>query len=809
MLVYTAEITVYDEALAAERVLYCSTTTFVTRPTDTPGNQAFDPRLKQPGNFKLTMFDDSATSGPSRVGFGSIILSNTDGAMNALLDFGLDGRRLVIRRGQVGAPYPSGFSVEIVGTMEQPLFSTDEVTLLIRDRQLELNTPFQSTKYLGDNDLPNGLEGSFDILGKPKPVALGDCPNVTPDLVNTSRLIFQVNDGPVFDIPVVRDKGISLAKGADYASRADMETIGPDPGEYRAWLAGGYFRLGSSPAGQITADVLEGATPADRTCGQLVQRAVTRAIPQADIVNQSILDLDAANSSVVGIYTNAETTVASVLDALVTSIGAWYSFNNLGYFVARILTEPSPDETVITLSDADILNIERVMSNDQGRGIPAYRVNLSYDRNHTVQSADLAGAVDDITRQYLSKEFRIVTATDLTVKSKHLLAPELSFQTLLREQGAAQAEVDRRSTLFKVRRDVVKVKVKRETLAIRNTGFWEKGYVTAIPYCLGNVALQEAGGFAYAVGGFDLLSNTVSKKVCRLNLNDLIGDWETALPSLPAGLANTTAAVFNNQLFVAGGYTNMAFDGSDQVFRLDLSNLPAGWETATVLPQTAIFAYSALHDEHWFVMTESGYFYRLNLNSPTSAWEVLPTPPGGFSSVGNAVGHNGYFYVHDLQSGAVYRMDLSARTTWEVLPILPVESVNMGTSVVVNDTWYLFAYYGSVFATFSLDLNAIPAGWSMNGLSPTDLINSASDVYYGGNILHAHQPYINEDSLSGYTQIARMVVPNNKPSVGYIWDRGRVVQLKTVRLGFGSKHFRIVGAECDLQRDCFTLYLWG
>src|SRR5574340_223539 len=130
-------------------------------------------------------------------------------------------------------------------------FSWKEIAIRIKNRQLELNTPIQTTKYAGTNSLPDGLEGVSDIQGKSKPLLFGQCKNITPVLVNTSRLIYQVNDGAIITTnAAVYDNGVALTKGADYASQADMETNAPAAGAFRLWLAGGYFRLGSTPAGQ-------------------------------------------------------------------------------------------------------------------------------------------------------------------------------------------------------------------------------------------------------------------------------------------------------------------------------------------------------------------------------------------------------------------------------------------------------------------------------------------------------------------------------------------------------------------------------
>jgi hypothetical protein len=70
--------------------------------------------------------------------------------------------------------------------------------------------PLQTTKYAGSNVLPAGREGVEDLKGKPKPVCLGSVFNIAPPCVNTSKLIYQVNDGAVASISAIRDRGVPL-----------------------------------------------------------------------------------------------------------------------------------------------------------------------------------------------------------------------------------------------------------------------------------------------------------------------------------------------------------------------------------------------------------------------------------------------------------------------------------------------------------------------------------------------------------------------------------------------------------------------
>ena len=90
-----------------------------------------------------------------------------------------------------------------------------------------------------------------------KPLCFGRVFNVTPPMVNTAKLIFQVNDGAVDAVSMVYDHGKELTQGADYANEADLldDLLAPAVGFYKVWPAGGYFRLGAIAVGPITVDI--------------------------------------------------------------------------------------------------------------------------------------------------------------------------------------------------------------------------------------------------------------------------------------------------------------------------------------------------------------------------------------------------------------------------------------------------------------------------------------------------------------------------------------------------------------------------
>jgi hypothetical protein len=461
MLIYLAEIEAYDASISGVRTLYFSTHGFTSKASDTPASTFYEPKLKQPGLMRRDVFSKGSTGGASTTGYGLIELVNL-GTLDSMADYGFDGRNFRVLLGDSKAARAS-FTTVIKGTMEQPEFTWQSLTIRIRDRLAELDRPIQTTLYAGSNALPAGLEGTADDLkGKPKPKLYGKVFNVSPPIVNTARLIYQLNDGPLASLDQVYDQGVALTAGAVYSSQADMETNAPSAGTYRAWLAGGYFRLGSTPAGPITASATQGSVAADRTAAQIIKSIVTGpgGIAAGDIVAADVTALDSATgSATLGIYLSENETINSALDALSNSVGAWYSFDRLGQFRMAQLNAPS-GASVATFTQQEIIDIERTATADTDKGVPAYQVRLGYAKNFTVITSGLATSVGAAFKAWLAEDYRTVFATDSSVLTAHLLSPVLSFDSLLTDSGAAQTEATRRLNLYKNRKDRINLTVK-------------------------------------------------------------------------------------------------------------------------------------------------------------------------------------------------------------------------------------------------------------------------------------------------------------------------------------------------------------
>ena len=456
-MIYAAELTVWDPNTSTEVTHYFSSESLVTGASDTPAHTAFDPRIVQPALFRADIFSDGRTFGHSRVGFGELVLANPDGALDPLLTTPMDGRRIILRAGEPGTAYPSAWTTVLSGTMDAPAVEWNRLSVRLRDRLADLDHALQATRYAGNNSLPAGLEGvTDDLKDKPKPLCYGQVYNVSPPCVNTSRLIYQVHDGAVASVAVY-DQGLALTAGTAYTNQTDMETNAPSAGGYRAWLAGGYVRLGSTPAGAITADVTQGATAADRTAAQLLKAVALKAgLASGDLSSSDVTALDTATSAVCGVWLDQETTALAVMDNLAASVGAWYGFDAAGVLRMARLAAPS-GTPALDLTLAEITRLELLSTASGDNSVPAYQIKLRYLRNHTVQTNDLAGAVTAARRGWLAQEWRTGVLADSAIQTAHPLARELSFDTALVNIPDVTTELTRRLALYGVRRDRLRV----------------------------------------------------------------------------------------------------------------------------------------------------------------------------------------------------------------------------------------------------------------------------------------------------------------------------------------------------------------
>jgi hypothetical protein len=471
---YSLQLYGYDTGLASVVTKEYATGSY-TAPDADPifVGRFLDGRVKQPGLIEQAMYAGGGTRGELAIASGSVELRNEDGELDDLIDLSFDGR--VFYAWDVTATTRIIHSAIFFGAIEQANFSRRSVGFQVRDLCHNFDAPLMSAQYAGTNVLPAGVEGTAnDIKGKYKPLLVGIVKNVSPICVNTSRLIYQLDGQRGFLTGwalTVYDKRSTLTQGANYSSQADMEASAPSAGQYRVWPAGGMFRLGSTPVGQVTCDCTNPASTSVGVTGCEVHTLVYVLGGIAGISGVAGLSNALSANPDCGIYITGEMTRLEAMTRVLEGVNGTIRFSQeapatallTNGFVVSNLTDPAsmpytPNADVLELDRSNIYSIDRETQADPERGIPVKRVTVNYLKNGTVMSAaDLAGvALAD--QQFCANEYRSVSA-EASISTQWPLAPEIVINSLLVTEAAAQAVADRLIALHSVRRDVFKVSI--------------------------------------------------------------------------------------------------------------------------------------------------------------------------------------------------------------------------------------------------------------------------------------------------------------------------------------------------------------
>ena len=394
----------------------------------------YDGRIKDGFTVNRDIAGRDGVGGLTRV-YAELALSNADGGLDGLTnDYAIDGRAVRLLVGAEDAAYAE-FGTVFTGVVESVSAPQQAVRLRLSDGMAKLDVPMQPVKYLGTG----GLEGGADLKGKPKPLCYGARYNVSPVLVDAANLLWQVNNGPIQDVPALRDRGVALTR-----------VLGtPSPGQYQPILATGFVKLGATPAGEVTCDVQGDAPTAGYTArlATIAQRILADKLYTSDIDTTAFANLNSVVEAPTGIWIGAEErTAADVLDEFLFGAGCFGGFSRHGVFsVGRIAAQN--DAPVLALDAMNITTIER-------EPLPApldpavWSVALGWRRNHTVQT-DIAALASNADRAFALEEWRVSRSADAAIKSRHILAREYGpIPSPFTEQADGDAEAARLFALW-------------------------------------------------------------------------------------------------------------------------------------------------------------------------------------------------------------------------------------------------------------------------------------------------------------------------------------------------------------------------
>lgn len=410
------------------------------------GAQTYRPCVMQTMSFSQTLFAKGTTEGDVSVDYGDIVLNNLDGALDRYRKYGFDGQEIKAWRLQDEDVVLSDSNLYYKGTMLYAQSSFNQMTFYVRSRLQELDVAMQSDTFEGSNAGPTGFEGfPDDIGGRYKPRLWGRCQNVPMYVLNRSKNIYGCNfdkNGnfkPIFAFWNVYDKGGEYFHSGNLDSTEDLLLSEPDPGHYYACVADGTIRTGSSPNGPLTADAYE--SYGDNSSAPRVVRRILEDfgwVAGTDFDAGALDMLQVLNACPVQLYVTDELTYLDACVSLLGSIGAYMLPNSRGMttFGRVDLPEDIPAAPVMTITD-DLFNtgsIDRVMTGDDGKGIPAKRLILQHTKIWEVVR-DALPSVPRETQLFLAEEWRSSRAPDrlppVGTPVIHKLAPTLTQSTLL------------------------------------------------------------------------------------------------------------------------------------------------------------------------------------------------------------------------------------------------------------------------------------------------------------------------------------------------------------------------------------------
>ena len=345
--------------------------------------------------------------------------------------------------------------------MTRELLGTE--TGLVYYNKINDGTGTTATATVGANLTLNGgaawvgtIEGGLDLAGKYKALTYGQVRQRRAVLVDSINLIYQVHDRACQSISLVEDKKVALTAAGDVA---DLYATTVTAGQYKTDLARGLIRLGTKPDGEVTCEVQGDSTGGYvSTAADIIRRLITRhggLLDPSEIDIGAIARANTANSSVHGYATDIEPeSLDEIVGKLANSIGAWWTYTRPGLFTMRRLEAPSSPIGTIAEKDVRVGGVSRLPS-----APPSKTQRLGYRRNWIPMRPEAVATSLTAEQKGLAAEtYRYATATGASsIQTAYADAEDVDAESYMDTLANAQAEADRRQTLWGVPRDIYSV----------------------------------------------------------------------------------------------------------------------------------------------------------------------------------------------------------------------------------------------------------------------------------------------------------------------------------------------------------------
>jgi hypothetical protein len=409
MLVVVAAITMcLDAAGTLQTRYFCDRVGWLTGGSDTPANTFISPGLTGAGQYRRSAFAGRAMFGEVQSSFGALTLTNADGALDAWVEYGFDGRELALYVGEEGAAFPAAFTKIVTTDMLKAEVTLDRVVLTLRDPMHVLTRPIVRERFAGTG----GLEGPSTLAGQPKPRCAGGTFFTPMVLVDSASQIYLVcTDSTQSSGATVYDGGVAVTLGAAYSTTADLISTPPSAGQARIYYGGPtYVRFASAPTGEPTISRLAG---------------IGSGAVMSTLAAEAGLTLHGTyvTGPVMGAYVaDSRTSYLQVFGVDARQTPKWYGLDRNGLFVIRDVDDPIGGVSVATINAHDMRAISR--SAPDGLDVPIWQVTARGDKNWSRDRTLAAAAVNTARQDYINSS----TASDASVLTKHPLAGELAIE---------------------------------------------------------------------------------------------------------------------------------------------------------------------------------------------------------------------------------------------------------------------------------------------------------------------------------------------------------------------------------------------
>lgn len=305
-----------------------------------------------------------------------------------------------------------------------------------------------------------GGDGTASMAGLPIMEVFGQCLNVSPQIVDPTKLIYRFHATQAQSIDGVYVRGAPVTAGVNRADYTALAASTPTAGQYDYTLtsSGSYIRLGSNPDGIVTMDVKGDATGGYlNTVPMIAQRLLLRGINADRIDSAAFTSMNYIASGTAGIAFTEQTTIEAAVSSLVHGIAGFWGDRGDGLLTIGRFNVPSGSSGLLF----DVTNIYDEVTPDS---IPddiypsIYRAIASYAKNWTPMNGQDVVSAPTITEtrrtelQQVYKTAQFLDSTRLTVNPNARSLPVL--ETFFANSADAQAIADTLGNIYQAGRQL-------------------------------------------------------------------------------------------------------------------------------------------------------------------------------------------------------------------------------------------------------------------------------------------------------------------------------------------------------------------